>query len=1098
MTKLTVMFVMAGCLHLSASSYSQTITLEAKNYSLKAVFNAIQKQTDYKVIYNVRFLERAKPVNISAKQMPLEKFLARVLTDQSLTYDIRERTILIGRAPPKPKPLPWVDLAAQQERIVNGKVTDEANTPLEGVTVSVKGTPVAVVTDAEGNYRISLPRNGTGLVFTIVGFEPHEITIGSTSVYNVVLREAVSDLDEVVVIGYGTQRKSDLTGSVVRVSMDEKENMPNSNVFQALSGAAAGVNVQGVGLAGGEPSVSIRGQTSLSANDEPLIVVDGIIYNGSIADINTADVESIDILKDASAAAVYGSRSANGVMIITTKRGRSEKPTFSFNAYYGYQAMTNNKMKVMDAEQYAIRLVDYYYQQALYNWYYTKPTGPEGKPIRPDVTNRELVAERLRTLEERENYLAGNSIDWVDEVTRIAPIQNYNLSLSQSTERSNYFVSGSYTDENGILVNDKFKRFTLRANMESKISDWLTFGLNTSYSFRDYSGLEADLEDARAGSPLADNHIGSPNYDMFLTGESYMPYPLNNLYVKNEDTRNTVFLVGRAKATIPWVEGLSYELNYSNTYTAVNVSTFYPPNTPDGQINKGEASKNPSQERNWIVNNILSYTQAFGDHDVNATALFSRENRHADSTSVTNTGFDNPVLGYNNLGLGTLPIVGSQAWEENSLSYMGRVSYTYKDRYLLIGTVRKDGFSGFAADRKFATFPSVSVGWVLSEEPFLRDKTTLYLKLRTSYGKNGNQGIGRYSSFSRMASAAYVYGSGTAVGVYPSSLGNANLGWETTSSFNVGIDFGFLGRRITGALDIYKARTTDVLVRRALPPAAGYADIWANIGAIDNRGLEFQLTSVNVDRALRWQSDFVFSLNRDKIAQLYGGQNDQDIGNSWFVGQPISAIYDFEMAGGLWTEEDLYSGNIFDNWYPGQFKYVDQNGDGSIDPSTDRKVIGREAPNFRFSLNNSLSYKNITLSVFINSIMGGHGFYMADNAAVVNVDWNADDVYRINATAVRPYWTPDNGVNNATGVYNTPVRQSGIYESRSFVRLQDISLGYRLNTNLLQSIGVEACQVYISGKNLYTWTNWSGWDPEVGVSDFPLNRNLTLGARLSF
>jgi hypothetical protein len=424
--------------------------------------------------------------------------------------------------------------------------------------------------------------------------------------------------------------------------------------------------------------------------------------------------------------------------------------------------------------------------------------------------------------------------------------------------------------------------------------------------------------------------------------------------------------------------------------------------------------------------------------------------------------------------------------------------YTFKDRYLLTGTVRKDGFSGFSANNKFATFPSVSLGWVVSDESFLSDNNRLFLKLRTSYGKNGNQGIGRYSSFSRMAADPYVYGSATAIGVYPNTLGNANLGWETTSSFNIGLDFGFLNRRISGSVDAYKSTTTDVLVSRALPPATGFEDVWANIGSIGNKGIEVELATVNLEGQLRWESNFIFSLNRSEITKLYGGENDQDIGNSWFVGEPISAIYDYEMAGGLWTEEELYRGEILDNWYPGQYRYVDQNEDGVIDPTSDRTIIGYEAPSYRFSINNTLSYNNFTLSVFINSIQGGNNFYLMNNSSVVNVAWNADDVYRINASAVRPYWTPDNGVNNSTGVYNTPVRQSGIYESRSFVRLQDISLAYSFGPTFLESMSLSRCQIYLSGKNLYTLTNWSGWDPETGISDSPLMRNITAGVRLTF
>lgn len=983
-----------------------------------------------------------------------------------------------------------------QEIQVSGTVLDEQGLSLPGVTVLVKGSSQGTVTDIDGKYTISLTEDGV-LVFSFVGFLTQETAVGNRSSIDIVLQEDISSLDEVVVIGYGTQKKSDLTGSVVRVSMDDKSLQSNSNLFQALSGAAAGVNVQGAGLAGGEPNLSIRGQTSLSANDNPLIVVDGIIYNGSIADINTSDVESMDILKDASAAAVYGSRSANGVILITTKKGKSTKPVISFNTYHGVQDMTNNPMRVMNAEEYAVRIVDYYYQQGLYNWYYTKPTSNEGKPVRPDVTNPEVVAARLRTQEERDNYLAGNEIDWVKEVTRLGEIHNYDLSIAQRNDRSNYFISGSYTNEDGILLNDNFERLTLRANLESDITDWLTFGLNTAYTYRDYSGIEASLQSARVASPLANNKIGLPNYDKFLTGEAYMPYPLNNLNIDNSDTRNSIFTVGRLKFTIPWIEGLNYELNYSTTYSNRNNNTFYPVTTPEGSGNKGLATKEPYEERNSILNNIVSYSRVLGDHQINATLLYSRENRKANSSTLTNSGFDNPVLGYNNLGLGTLPMVASTAWEENSISYMARALYTFKDKYLITATVRKDGFSGFSANNKFATFPSLSLGWLISDESFFNSDDT-FLKIRASYGKNGNQGIGRYSSFSRIQSNPYVFGTATSIGVYPNVLGNADLGWETTSSVNLGSDFGFFQRRISGAIDVYTSTTSNVLVNRTLPQSSGFQNVWANIGGIDNKGVELQLTTVNMEgKSLNWESNFVFSLNRSEISKLYGNSDDNDIGNSWFVGEPISAIYGYKMVGGLWTEEDLYSGKTLDNWYPGQYKYTDLNNDGVIEPNSDRTIIGYRTPNFRFSIGNSLSYNNFTLSIFINSIQGGNGFYLEDNSSVVNVSWNADDVYRINASAVRPYWTPDNNVNNSTGVYNTPVRQSGVYESRGFVRLQDISLAYKVGPAFLDRLKLNTLQIYVSGKNLYTWTKWSGWDPETGVSNSPLMRSVTAGLRLS-
>ncbi len=1081
-------------------TYSQKtrLSLNISDTELVSVLDKIEDESEFFFLYNEKLLDTERKVNITANDQLINVILDNLFAGTDVEYTIIDRKIILA---------PDYLMSEPQQKQITGTVTNKNGVPVIGANVVVTGTTQGTMTDIDGKYSIEVPQGSKSLTFSFIGMEPQEINIGTLTQINVTMVESVTGLDEVVVIGYGTIKKSDLTGSVVRVSMEEKASLANINLSQALSGAAAGVNIQGSGLAGGEPSLSIRGQTSLSATDKPLIVLDGIIYNGAMTNINISDIESVDILKDASAAAVYGSRSANGVLLITTKKGKTEKPVVSFSSYYGYQDMTNNPMKVMNAEQYAVRLVDFYYQQRLYDWYKTHPTSATGKPVSPDVTDRNVVAAYLRTQEEKDNYLAGNEIDWIDEVTQLAPIQNYNLNLSGKSDRSNYYVSGSYTDEEGILLNDKFKRYTLHANIESKIADWFTLGLISSFSQSDYSGLQADLGNiiprsaAQSGamlcSPLADNKIGSPDFDMFLTGELYMPYPLNNLYVNNSDIRDNLFFVGSGKITVPWIKELTYELNYSNTYLYKNNNTFYPSTTPLGATNKGQAIKNPSEERNWIVNNIVTYLRTFGDHQVNATLLYSRENRQAQSSTLNAQGFDNPALGYNNMALGTVATVASTAWEENSLSYMARVNYSFKKRYLLTATVRKDGFSGFG-ENKFATFPSISMGWVVSDESFLRDIKSLYLKLKASYGKNGNQGIGRYSSLSQFTDDAYVYGSTTAIAIYTSILGNSDLGWETTSSFNIGLEYGFLNRKILGSVDVYKAKTIDVLVNRAIPKCTGYTNIWTNIGGIDNKGIELELTTINLDGSLRWKTNFVFSLNRDKISKLYGGKEDKDIGNSWFVGESISAIYDYEMAGGLWTEEELYSGNILNDWYPGQYKYVDQNGDGVIEPNADRKVIGYKTPSYRFSINNTFSYKNFTLYFFINSIQGGKKYYLTDNYFAVNTSMNSDDVIRTNAPAVRPYWTPDNGVNNATGIYNTPVVVSGIYESRSFVRLQDISLSYRVGPGLLKTLRMEGCQFYLASKNPYVWTNWSGWDPDTGSCNSMLMRNITAGLTLTF
>jgi len=807
-------------------------------------------------------------------------------------------------------------------------------------------------------------------------------------------------------------------------------------------------------------------------------------------------VESIDILKDASAAAVFGSRSANGVLLITTKKGKSKKPVISFDMYGGYQDMTNNPMRVMNAEEFAVRLLDWEHQEKVYTWYKTNPTSAEGRPPRPDVTNRQVVASYLRTYEEQQNYLAGNEINWVDEVLQVAPMQNYNLGLQGSSDNVNYYLSASYSNVEGIQLNDIFKRFTMRSNLESEVNEWLTLGLNASYSYRDNSGIAASLYHARVASPLVDNRIGTDNYDIYLSGELFQPYPLVNLYIDNSDISNELFAVGNAKVTIPWVKGLKYELNYSHTHATRNNNTYNNSNTPSGVSNRGLAVKSPSQSRDWIVNNIVTYLREFGNHQVNATLLYSREGRKGDGSTLNAEGFSNEVLGYNSMELGEIATVNTSAWEENSLSYMARVNYSFLSRYMFTGTIRRDGFSGFGAGNKWATFPSASLAWVLTEEPFMKD-LGFYLKLRTSYGKNGNQGIGRYSSLSTMSTRYYVYGQTTAIGLYPSTLANADLGWETTTSYNVGADFRVLNNRLTGSVDAYIAETTDVLVQRQLPRSSGYASVWTNIGGIDNKGIELELQSVNIDKnKFRWESNFVFSLNRDKINKLYGKEDDKDIGNSWFVGEPISAIYDYEMAGGVWTEQEFFSGNILAGWYPGQFRYVDQNDDGIIDPTYDRKVIGYKTPSYRFSINNAFTYRNFIFSFFINSIQGGNKYYLGDNAEMINPLFYMQQ--RMNNSTINAYWRPDAPTTNTTGMYNVPLRQSGIYQSRSFVRLQDISLTYNLGNVLLNKLKMQSLQVYISSKNPYVWTKWQGWDPEIGVSDTPLMRNIIAGVRLSF
>lgn len=993
-----------------------------------------------------------------------------------------------------------------QEVTISGTVTGDNKEPIAGANVMVKDTPSGTVTDAEGNYSVTTTRDNGVLVYSFVGYVSQEIPINGRTRIEVILVEDVQSLDEVVVVGYGTQKRSDLTGSIKSIQMDDLPPSSNINLAQSLRGYAAGLNVQGGSTAGTEPSFSIRGQNTLSASTTPLIVLDGIIFDGTISDINVSDVERIDVLKDASAAAIYGSRSASGVLLITTRKGKSAKPSINFNTYVGFQNYTNNPVKMMNAEQYARHLVDYNYFQFLYNWYQDEPTGPTdqgGRPVHPGY-EQQSVLDVLKSDEERENYIAGNEVNWIDETTQTAPITNYDLNLSGGGEGFSYYVSGSYTDQKGVQRNDRFTRTTLNSKVSGDLTDWLTAGVNTSYSLRDYSGVEANMEAAQNATPLGSIYDESGQYPIQYNDEFLMAHPLRYLNFENEDLRKNLFATIYARIEVPHVKGLTYDFNYSNNHSTSINSTFYPSTVFEGYTTNGLATIFNDQRTNWIYNHILKYAgQIATNQALDVTLVYTRDKTYGKGSDINANRFSNETLGYNDVGFAEQYTIASDAYDESSLGYMARVNYVLKERYLVTGTYRKDGYSGFGARKKFADFYSLSAAWNITEEEFMTDTRDWLdnMKIRLSYGENGNQGIGRYSSLSRMRTLYYVFNANPAIGVDPNTLGNPNLGWETTGSTNLGLDFSLFNNRIAGEIDMYSSSTKDVLVQRSLPGATGYEQVWTNIGEIANKGIELELRTINFESpSFRWDTRFVFALNRGKIVTLYGDGKD-DIGNQWFIGKPISAIYDYRRTGGVWTEEELYSGATHDNFYPGQFRLEDVNGDNQIVAGDDRSVVGYRAPNYRFSIGSNMSYKNFTLSFLINSIQGGNGYYLDDLNRLLEATSDFDYAQRQNGPAIRENWTPENGVTNAPAVYNYPSVASGNYQDRSFVRLQDVSLRYVFQRSLVERLHLENMQIYLSGKNLYTWTKWEGFDPELVGDDFQYDmmmRDITLGIRLGF
>lgn len=991
--------------------------------------------------------------------------------------------------------LPFIGQSSQQRnKQISGKIVDINGEPIIGANIIEKGTTNGIITDVDGNFSLEVPSSAI-LQISYIGYVTQEIEVGNQTMFTIQLMEDTQKLDEVVVVGYGTMKKKDLTGAVKRVNLENSPAIANTSLSQALIGSTAGVNTTQSGYAGEDVTLSIRGATSFSASQSPLIVLDGIIYNGSMSDINVNDISSIDILKDASAAAVYGARSANGVILVTTKKGKTEKPTVSFNMSIGTQSASNHTARYMNAEEYTMRLVDYAYQQDLRNWYETHPTSDAGRPAYPDISTKEAKAYYLRSQEEKDNYMLGTDIDWIDKVMRTGLTQDYNLGVGGSSKFVNYYLSGAYHSEEGILLNDQFERYTFNAKVDANVTDWLKVGANVNYSHRDYSGVSANFDYATKATPMATYDFDTPGYHrMEFANESAMKDPLQYLAIDNSDLRNTLFLTLTGRIDVPFIKGLSYDFNYSTTRYHRDNNTFYPADVDGGSVNNGKAVKVPENENAYLFNHIFAYQRNFGNHSLNATFVYTTEKRWGDSTTATAESFDIDNLGYNNLGIGTMFTETSSAWQESNVGLMGRVNYNYKNRYLLTATVRRDGYSGFGVNNKYVTLPSASIGWVISEEDFNPFEST-YLKLRLSYGQNGNQGIGRYASLAKLGLGAYNYDENKVIALYPSAMANNELKWERTSSWNFGIDFGFFNQRLNGSFEVYKSHTTDVLVQRTLPRVTGYSSVWANLGGLDNRGFEVELNSVNIqNHNLSWSSGFTFSLNRDKITDLYGDGTMQDLTNGWFVGESLNAIYSYEMLG-VWQEEDLYSGEIYEGWYPGQQKFADLNNDGKIDADHDRKIIGNSSPSCRFSFNNTLTWKNWSLYFMLNSMLGGGGYFMSGNS-ILAPENSSDYVIRLNQPATRPYWTPENRSNEGLALFRNQQISTSIYQSRSFVRLQDVSLMYTFDKKLLQKTKVIGqLQLFLTGKNLYTFTGWDGWDPE--YTGFPLTRSIQFGIKLS-
>ncbi|MEM1134367.1 MAG: SusC/RagA family TonB-linked outer membrane protein [Bacteroidota bacterium] len=1065
------------------------VDLKVDNASIREVFKKIERKTDFEFAYKGNVLKIDERYTVNFNESSLGDILRYFSLKSSLKFKRVNENISVVRKLNELKTQPEVEEILPTQVKISGIVTSvEDGEPLPGVSILVKGTTIGTTTDFDGKYLLEV-NSSVVLQFSYIGYETQEIEVGSQSVINVALEADLEQLEEIIVVGYGTQRKADVTGSVARISTETTADLPNYTVLQSLQGQIPGVNISSPERAGQDPSLRIRGNNSLTASNNPLIVVDGIIYNGSISDFNANDIETIDVLKDASAAAVYGARAANGVLLITTKIGKTDKPTFNFNTYVGFQE-ADKLIDVLDGQGYEQKIADYNSILLADN--------PNASPI--ELTNIEL--------ENRDN---GIETDWIDKSLRTSIINNYHLSVSGQSEKTNYYISGTYFKQEGIVVNDNFDRATLNLNLTNDITDWYSVTVKTAFSSKDFSGREASLDQAYRQSPYGSffDEDGPGGFAFLPIGDQLGEHPLIRTLIENEDKRTSLWGLISSNLEVPFIPGLKWTLNYSNSLRDRRINNFFDNETTvNGQIQNGIAEKRYDRFNDWTFDNILNYRKVFNEkHSLDLTLLLSREYREIDSTFTQGSNLVSQELGYNNLGLGEIQTAGSNLEEQNSIAQMARLNYGFDNRYAITLTVRRDGFSAFSANNKYATFPAAAFAWTLTNEDFLSNINWLnYLKLRVSYGKNGNQGIDRYSSLARIGTNQYLYGNGgTTIATFTiNSLANNNLTWETTTSRNLGIDFQLFNNRLSGSIDAYLTNTEDLLQERSLPQISGFANVITNIGEVENKGIELSLNSKNVNNTnFKWSSGFIFSLNRNEIVTLGGldadgdGIEDDDISNGWFIGEPTDAIFGFKTDGIYQLNDD-----IPDGFRAGDFRLVDTDGNGEITPD-DRVILGARSPNFRISISNTLKYKQFSLYVLVNSVLGGgnQNFYVGDNFETRSVNRRGFTTFseRFNLQNV-PYWAPNNPTNDYPRLdYSAPFDHP-ILENRGFARIQDISLAYSFNEAFLEKIKLQRLRAYASIKNLYTFTDWSGYNPETQstIRDLPFLRSFTMGLDLTF
>lgn len=1095
------------------------VSLSIKNGSLKSVLRAIEQQADVVFSYQREVISSLEKVNVEFKNESLESALNEVFVSRNIKFQVlREKQIVLTPAgtAERSQSLRTESTKTQQSPTdisVSGQVEDENGGGLPGVSVLVKGTQSGTTTDQSGRFEISVPNENSVLVFSFVGYQPQEIKVGRVSKLDVTLAVDTKALEEVIVIGYGTVRKSDLTGSVSSIKMSEVQQAPISAIDQGLAGRAAGVQVtQTSGMPGSIASIRIRGSSSLQGGNEPLYVIDGVpVYSGGgfgdtggnarmspLSTINPADIESMEILKDASSTAIYGARAANGVVLITTKSGKAGRDAISLDSYYGIQSVVR-KIPVLNGTQYATLVNEAYTNDGL------------KAPYSPD-----FIANIPNN---------GLGTDWQDEIFRSAPMQNHQLSFSGGDAKTTYAVSLNYLDQQGIILNSYLKRLGGRINLSRQVNKRFKVGTHLNVSRTNGRSVETDaggqggvVTGALKFNPAVpiyeDEEAGI--YTLVNTPGSLYPNPVataKELKITNKTTR----MLGDVSGELDILPGLKAKVMFGLDYFATKAQNYVPSNIfQSAGIARADIGDNTYT--NWLNENTLSYNKSFNeDHSISAVGGITFQRNVAEVLSASSQGFVNNVLQDYDLGTGAVynqPGSGLTQW--SMMSFLGRLNYNYKSRYLVTVSGRYDGSSRFGENNKFAFFPSAALAWRIIEEDFMSALPMFSdLKARVSYGVTGNQEIGLYTSLPTLASGNYTIGRTLKSAFYPRSIPNPDLKWERTNQFDAGIDFGLFDNKLTVTADYYIKNTNDLIYSIAVPSLSGFTTSLQNIGSIQNKGFEFSLESRNVNREFKWTTSFNISFNQNKVLDL-GGEQYKDVGSGdghlktgaihrLIVGEPVGVFYGYQFDGIFQNQGEVDQGPKGTTNFVGGKRYKDISGpngtpDGKVDATYDRAIIGNPSPRGFGGLTNTFSYKGFELVVFNQYSFGNTIFNL--NAIELGLPSGGQNV----TAELLDRWTPTNPNNvwSKATTNRAAVVSDQFMEDGSFFRLKTLTLSYRFN----KIPALNTLQVYATGQNLLTFTKYTGYDPEVsyrGVTNlevgedyggYPQSRTFLVGVRI--